>query len=133
MISPKIIKIASYTKNSGLNNDFTHKTSVKNSLCGDKIKIELIANDKMVNSMRYETESCVLCEASASLVAKKIRNYPLKSLKKDIAKLKESIKKNESIYPSKFKEYRYFLTKDSNSRFKCVTLPLEGLLKAFKL
>ena len=52
MISPKIIKIASYTKNSGLNNDFTHKTSVKNSLCGDKIKIELIANDKKVNSMR---------------------------------------------------------------------------------
>ena len=42
MISQKIIQIASNSKNSGLSNNFTHKSSVKNSLCGDKIKIELI-------------------------------------------------------------------------------------------
>ena len=40
MISQKIIQIASNTKFSGLNNNFTHKSSVKNSFCGDKIKME---------------------------------------------------------------------------------------------
>ena len=41
MISNEIIKIASNTKNVGLTNNYTYKSSLKNSLCGDKIKIEL--------------------------------------------------------------------------------------------
>ena len=133
MISPKIIRIATNTKYSGLNNSFTHKSSVKNSLCGDKIKIELIAGNKKIKSMRYKAESCILCEASASLVARKIKNYPLKNLKKDIKILKDIIKNKNSNYPLKFKEYKYLTTKDNNNRTKCVILPLEALLKAFKL
>ena len=35
------------------------------------------ANKKKINSMRYEVESCVLCEASASLIAKKITKNTL--------------------------------------------------------
>ena len=133
MINQKIIQIALNTKYSGLSNNFTHKSSVKNSLCGDKIKIELIANHNKISSMRYETESCVLCEASASLIAKKIKNCSLKSLREDIKILIDNIKKRKLNYPSKFKEYRYLTTKDNISRIKCVTLPLDALLKAFKL
>ena len=133
MINQKIIKIASNSKHSGLNNNFTHKSSVKNSLCGDRIKIELIANNKTINSMRYETESCILCEASASLVAKKMKNYSLKDLYKDIKILKDNIKNKKYNFPPKFKEYKHLATKDNSNRIKCVILPLEALLKAFKL
>jgi len=133
MINPKIIKIALDTKYSGLNNSFTHRSSIKNSLCGDKIKIEVIANNTKINSMRYETESCILCEASASLMAKKIKNYSLKNFKKDIKMLKKFIKTEKSTLPSKFKEYKFFLTKDNFSRANCVILPFNALIKAFKL
>lgn len=133
MINQKIIQIALNTKYSGLSNNFTHKSSVKNSLCGDKIKIELIANHNKISSMRYETESCVLCEASASLIAKKIKNCSLKSLREDIKILIDNIKKRKHNYPSKFKEYRHLTTKGNISRIKCVILPLDALLKAFKL
>ena len=132
MISQKIIQIASNTKNAGLNNNYTHKSSIKNSLCGDKIKIELIANKDKISSMRYEAEACILCEASASLVAKKMKNYSLKYLKTDIKILKDNIINKKSNYPSKFKEYRYLATKDNINRASCVILPLEGLIKAFK-
>ena len=133
MISQKIIQIASNTKNSGLDNNFTHKSTIKNSLCGDKIKIELIANKKKINSMRYEVESCVLCEASASLIAKKIKNYSLKNLKKDIKILKINLRNKKTNYPSKFKEYKHLTTKDNINRASCVILPLDALLKAFRL
>ena len=133
MISQKIIQIASNSKNSGLSNNFTHKSSAKNSLCGDKIKIELIVNNKKIDSMRYETESCILCEASASLVAKKMKNYYLKNLQKDIKILKDNIKDKKYNFPPKFKEYKHLITKDNSNRVKCVILPLEALLKAFKL
>jgi NifU-like protein involved in Fe-S cluster formation len=133
MISQKIIQIASNTKYSGLNNNFTHKSSIKNSLCGDKIKIEIIVNNKKINSMRYKVESCILCEASASLIAKKVKNYSLKNLKKDIKILKSSIINNKSTYPSKFKDFKYLTTKNTINRSNCVILPLDALLKAFKL
>ena len=133
MINPKIIKIALDTKYSGLNNSFTHRSSIKNSLCGDKIKIEVIASSTKINSMRYESESCILCEASASLMARKIKDYSLKNFKKDIKILKQFIKTRRSKLPSKFREYKFFLTKNNNNRANCVTLPFNALIKAFKL
>jgi|TARA_B100001094_G_C18118297_1_gene765336 nitrogen fixation NifU-like protein len=132
MISQKIIKIATDTRYSGLNNIFTHRSSIKNSLCGDKIKIEVITKNTKISSMRYETESCILCEASASLMAKKFKNYPLKELKKNINILKDNIKNKKLIYSSKFKEYEHLINKNNDNRLNCVTLPLDCLLKAFK-
>ena len=54
--------------NVGLTNKYTYKSTKKNSMCGDLIKVELILKNSKINSMKYETESCILCEASASLI-----------------------------------------------------------------
>ncbi len=91
MISPKIIKIASNTQYAGLKNIYTHKSSLKNTTCGDKISLELVANKTKINSIRYKTESCILCEASASLLANKMRHYLIKNIKKDIDRLKKTM------------------------------------------
>ena len=133
MIDSKIIKIASNTKYVGLKNNFTHKSSLKNSLCGDFIKVEFIANKSKIKSMRYETESCILCEASASLLANKIKNFQLKDLKKDVLTIKE-IKKSKNLNISlKFKELKQLLNKKTVKRINCVILPMEALFKAFKI
>ena len=61
MINEKIIKLTSNTSNVGLRNKYSHKVSLKNSICGDKITLEIIASGKKINSMKYETESyCIL-------------------------------------------------------------------------
>jgi nitrogen fixation NifU-like protein len=133
MINSKIIKIASNTKYEGLKNIFTHKSSIKNSLCGDFIKVEFIANKSKIKSMRYETESCILCEASASLLASKIKKLYLKDIKKDIENLKK-IKKNKNLnFPLRFKELKQLLNKQTLKRINCVILPMEALSKAFKI
>ena len=133
MINSKIIKIASNTKYEGLKNIFTHKSSIKNSLCGDFIKVEFIANKSKIKSMRYETESCILCEASASLLASKIKKLYLKDIKKDIENLKK-IKKNKNLnFPLRFKELKLLLNKQTLKRINCVILPMEALSKAFKI
>ena len=46
MINKEIIKLASNTANVGLKNKYSHKISLKNSTCGDKIILELIADKK---------------------------------------------------------------------------------------
>ena len=133
MIDTRIIKIASNTKYIGLKNDFTHKSALKNSLCGDSIKVEFIANKSKIKSMRYETESCILCEASASLLASKIYRFKLKDLKKDLVNIKK-IKKDKNLnFPLKFKELKQLLNKKTLKRINCVILPMEALFKAFKI
>ena len=46
MINKEIIRIASNTSNVGLDNKYSHKISLKNRLCGDKITLELIVTKK---------------------------------------------------------------------------------------
>ena len=133
MIDSKIIKIASYTENVGLRNKFTHKSSIKNSLCGDFIKTEFIADKLKVKSMRYETESCLLCEASASLFSRKIKNFKIRELIKEIKELKKSNNNINYSFSNKLKEFDRLINKKNINRFNCVTLPMEAFLKAFKI
>ena len=133
MITSKIIKLASNTKYQGLKNNFTHKTSIKNSLCGDFIKVEFIADNKKIKLMRYETESCVLCEASASLLANKIKKINLKDLNNDISNLKKMKTYKDLNFPLKFKDLKQLLNNKTLKRINCVILPMEALSKAFKM
>ena len=133
MIDSKIVKIASFTKNAGLRNDFTHKSSIKNSLCGDFIKTEFIVHDSKVKSMRYETESCILCEASASLFSRKIKNAKIKNLEKEIKRIKDFKKKSNYNFSIRFKEFSKLINKKNINRLNCVILPMEAFLKAFKI
>ena len=133
MINKEIIRLASNTTNVGLKNKYSHKISLKNSTCGDKITIELIADNKRISSMKYETVSCVYCEASASLLSRKIKDIRLKDIKNDFIALKKmSVKKNVKV-PKKLSDFKKLLNSDNFNRFKCVFLPMDAVLKALKL
>ena len=133
MIDNEIIKIASNTSYVGLKNHYTYKSSKKNSMCGDLIKIELVVNRSKINSMRYETESCIYCNASASLMAKQIRGLSISRAKKDLNKLKSfSVDLKTVQIPSKFKKFQSLFKKTNTNRLNCIFLPLDAVLKALK-
>ena len=52
MINKDIIRLASNTSNVGLKKKYSHKISLKNSTCGDKITLELISDKKKIISMK---------------------------------------------------------------------------------
>ena len=133
MITSEIIKIASNTSNVGLTNKYTFKSIKKNSICGDIIKIELISNNSKINSMKYETESCVYCEASASLLAKKIKNLTVDIVKKELNEIKNISPMDANyIFSKKFMDYKFLINKSNIKRLKCVLLPIDAVLKALK-
>ena len=133
MINKEIIKLASDTSNVGLRNKYSHKISLKNSTCGDKITLELIADKKKISSMKYETVSFIYCEASASLLSRKIKNVKLKDIKNDFVILKKiSFNKNVKI-PKRLSDFKKLLNSDNFNRFKCIFLPIDAVLKALKL
>ena len=133
MINNEIIKIASNTSYVGLKNDYTYRSSKKNSMCGDLIKVELVVKKSKINSMRYETESCIYCNASASLMAKQIRGLSIIKVKKDLNKLKSFSEDLKTFQiPDRFKKFQSLLKKTSTNRLNCIFLPLDAVLKALK-
>ena len=133
MITSEIIKIASNTSNIGLTNKYTYKSTKKNSMCGDIIRIELITKNSKINSMKYETESCVYCEASASLLALKIKNLPVSIVKKELNKIKDGFSKDINfIFSKKFMDFKFLINKNNKKRLNCILLPIDAVLKAFK-
>ena len=133
MIDKDIIKLASNTSNAGLKNKYSHKISLKNSTCGDKITIEIIVDKKKINSMKYETVSCIYCEASASLLSRKIKNVKLKDIQNDFETLKKISLNKNVIIPRRLSDFKKLLNSDNFSRFKCIFLPFDAVLKALKL
>ncbi len=133
MINNEIIKIASNTSYVGLKNNYTYRSSKKNSMCGDQIKVELLVKKSKINSMRYETESCIYCNASASLMAKQIRGLSISKVKRDLNKLRSfSIDLKSFQIPSKFKKFKSLFKKTNTNRLNCIFLPLDAVLKALK-
>ena len=133
MISKEIIRIASNTSNVGLNDQYSHKISLKNKLCGDKITLELIVLKGKILSMRYETESCVYCEASASLLSKKIKKFNIKSIKDEFTNLKNIFKNKDCRIPKKFSDFNELFNSDNFSKYNCIFLPFDAVIKALKL
>jgi nitrogen fixation NifU-like protein len=133
MINKEIIRIASNTSNVGLNNKYSHKISLKNKLCGDKITLELIVTKQKIISMKYETESCIYCEASASLLSKKIKKLNIQTIKNDFIDLKKILKNKEIRIPKKFTEFKKLFNSDNFNRYNCLFLPFDAVIKALKL
>jgi nitrogen fixation NifU-like protein len=130
MITKEIIKIASDTKNIGLTNKYNFKSSLKNLMCGDKIKLELTIKNSNINSMKYEIESCIYCEASASLLAKKLKNLNVNSAINDINRIKKVIFNNKFNLPANFKDFKVLINKKNINRINCINLPFDAVLKA---
>ena len=132
MINKFIFNQALNTSNVGLKNIYSHKATLKNSLCGDKITLELIAKKRKIFSMKYEIESCVYCEASASLLSKKIRNLNIEDIKRDFKELKRISREDKKNLPKKFSDFKQLFSSDNYNRLKCIFLPFDAVLKALK-
>tara|TARA_A100001011_G_C13920713_1_gene679007 strand:- start:216 stop:602 length:387 start_codon:yes stop_codon:yes gene_type:complete len=128
MIDNRLLKIASNTRFYGLKNNYTYKTILKNSTCGDKISIEISLKKNTIQELRYETEACIFCQASASTLANIAKNTNFSKLKKDLSKYLSLSKK----VPKKFKNLTYLLKDKYMKRKDCILLPFRAFYKAIK-
>jgi nitrogen fixation NifU-like protein len=133
MISPEIIKIASDTSNYGIKKNSELVVTSKNKICGDKITVEIeISNNKIVK-MYYETESCVFCQASASLLSKVVEKSNIQNLQNDIAEISMTHKNKKIILKRRYKPFRKLFQLKYKQRYSCILLPFNALLKVVNI
>ena len=129
----RILEIASHTENNKIIEDFTHKSKHKNPLCGDEMEISLIVKDNVIKDMGYQCKSCVYCQASVSLLFRKIKNQKIEEIKRFITnseKLFDDVKINIEKH---WKDFKEILDKKNLSRKECLLLPFKTILKALKI
>ena len=130
MIDNEILKIASNTENHGILDNPTHFSKLKNSICGDIIKVYLIVKKEKVINFKYEGSSCIYCQASASLLAKNTKYKSVKSVKGFIENAKFFFNKKDTLNNDNWKIFKKIMNKKNIARKNCLLLPLKTLLKA---
>ena len=128
----RILEIAAHTENNKVVENYTHKSKHKNPLCGDEMEISLIVKDEVVKDMGYQCKSCVYCQASVSLLSRKIKEKKVDDVKKFI-KVGEQLFEDAKVSMEKhWKDFKEILDKKNIARKDCLLLPLRAVLKALK-
>jgi nitrogen fixation NifU-like protein len=129
----RILEIAAHTENNKIVENYTHKTKHKNPLCGDEMEISLVVKDDVVKDMGYQCKSCVYCQASVSLLSRKIKEKKVDDIKKFI-KVGEQLFEDAKVSMEKhWKDFKEILDKKNLSRKECLLLPLRTIAKALKI
>ena len=130
MIDKEIIKIASNTDNHGVLNNHTHFSKLKNSICGDVMKIYLIVKDDKITNFKYECESCIYCQASVSLLSRSAKNKSIEKVRNFAEQAKNCFEKNTKSFDREWGEFDKIMTKNNISRKECLLLPVNTTLDA---
>jgi len=128
----RILEIASYTDNNKVLSNPTHNFKSKNPLCGDEMEISLIVKDEVVKDMGYQCKSCVYCQASVSLLSRKIKNKKVDEVKSFISVAEKIFDNAKSNLNKNWNDFKELLDKKNISRKECLLLPLKTVLKALK-
>ncbi len=128
----EILKIASYTENHKILSNYTHKSKLKNSLCGDEMQISLkVEKDEIIN-FGYECKSCIYCQASASTLSRVSINKSLNKIIELINLVHNFSDSSEIKFPKEWKDCKILFNKKNFPRKECILLPFKTLSKAIK-
>ena len=129
----RILEIAAHTENNKVVENYTHKTKHKNPLCGDEMEISLVVKDNIVKDMGYQCKSCVYCQASVSLLSRKIREKNIDDIKKFIEVGEQLFEDAKVSMEKHWKDFKEILDKKNLSRKECLLLPLRTIAKALNI
>ena len=130
MIDKEIIKIASNTENHGALDNHTHFSKLKNSICGDEMRIYLIVKEDRITNFKYECESCIYCQASVSLLSRSAKNKSIEKVKNFAEQAKNCFEKSTKSFDKEWKEFDKIMSKNNISRKECLLLPVNTTLDA---
>jgi nitrogen fixation NifU-like protein len=129
----RILEIASHTENNKILENFTHKSKNKNPLCGDEMEISLIVKNDVIKDIGYQCKSCVYCQASVSLLSRKLKNKKIEDIRSFITNGEKLFDDAKIAIEKHWKDFKEILNKKNLARKECLLLPLRTVLKALKI
>tara|TARA_E500000331_G_scaffold15620_1_gene13636 strand:- start:180 stop:578 length:399 start_codon:yes stop_codon:yes gene_type:complete len=128
----RILEIASHTENNKVIKNFTHKSKHKNPLCGDEMEISLIVKNNVIKDMGYQCKSCIYCQASVSLLSRKVKEKKINDIENFISKGEKLFGNVKTSLEKHWKDFKEILNEKNIARKECLLLPLKTISKALK-
>ena len=125
----EILKLATDTDNNRNIKNHTHFSKLKNSLCGDEMQIKLIIKDEKIVDFGYQGNSCIYCQASASLLSKISINTKKNKLDELCDDAKLYFDGNFKVIEKKWFSLEKLFKKKNLSKKECILLPFKTLKK----
>jgi nitrogen fixation protein NifU and related proteins len=133
----EILKIASNTENNKIIKDYTHTSKNKNPICGDEMQISIIVKENKIVDFGYQCKSCIYCQASVSLLSRKIIQMPLEKISNLLliseVFFNKSFDEVEKKKINVWNDFKKIMNIKNISRKECLLLPFKTLSKALKL
>ena len=126
----EILKIASNTDNNKVLKNYTHKSKLKNPICGDEMQVSLNVVNNNIVDFGYQCKSCVYCQASVSLLSRNTINKTLLNVKNLLKVTEAFFEKEEAVFPKGWSVFNKIFNKKNISRKECLLLPFKTLAKA---
>ena len=124
-----ILEIASDTNNNKNIKNHTHHSKLKNSLCGDEMKIDLIIKNNKIVDFGYQGKSCVYCQASANLLSKISINKTKSKINELCDDAKSYFEGNFKNIEKKWKTLDKIFHEKNLTRKECILLPFKTMKK----
>ena len=128
----EILKIASDTENHKVIKNYTHLSKNKNPICGDVMEISLFVKNDLIEDIGYQCKSCVYCQASVSLLSRKIKNKKINQIKELVDSVEDFFSNTQIKINKEWKVFKKILNIKNNSRKQCLLLPFKTIAKALK-
>ena len=126
----EILKIASNTENHKILKNHTHFSKNKNPICGDEMQISLIIKDNQIIDFGYQCKTCIFCQASVSLLSRKVINIPVHDVLNLLKQSEFFFNDKEKNISKKWEIFKNIMTRKNISRKECLLLPFKTLSKA---
>ena len=125
----KILEIASDTENNKNIKNYTHTAKSKNPLCGDEIQIKLVIKNEKLVDFGYQGNSCVYCQATASLLSQNVINSKKNKIDELCDYAKSFFNKKQKNIEKKWSFLSKLFDEKNLSRKECILLPFNALKK----
>ncbi len=125
----EVLNIAANTDHNKNIENYTHVSKLKNSLCGDEMKIEVILKNEKILEFGYQGKSCVYCQASASLLSKISINNQKGKINDLCDKVELYFDDDVKITDKKWISLKKLIKKKNINKKDCILLPFKTLKK----
>jgi nitrogen fixation protein NifU and related proteins len=106
------------------------EATLNNPLCGDQVTIQIRLADQQIADFRHQVRGCMLCKASASLLASLARGVTPHDIVELRKSLTEAIKSTceEVVFKACHDIFRP--VRKHRSRYSCILLPYDAAIQA---
>jgi SUF system NifU family Fe-S assembly protein len=107
--------------------------TLDNPTCGDRITIQVKLQDGRITELAQENRACLLCQASASLLAENAIGLNIDDLTIIRTTIENTLASGKAEASAPWEKIEYFeAVKEHKSRHICVLLPFNALEKILK-